>query len=270
MRSASALFLFLFCCIAACTENGKPETQDSTTTSTPTDEPPKFNALLNTWAEAMNDSDNAVLSSLYADTVSYYGITTAASKVFMLQSDYVAKRKGYKLRITEIDRQEHRPDNSWYIHFTKEVTTATDTISYPSSLIFAWKINGWKIISESDDLTDIKGASENYILNYAPAISDIEGVIEENNSWNTSKPGSDPKSDGRMVYYVLVPKKKITTIAGLHNNPPAEENIERIQIRSKINLSKYVNKTVVVSGRMLHSTGNGINTVIQMDVLEIR
>ncbi len=269
MRSASALLVFLLF-IASCSETGKQQTADSTANTNPNDEPPKFNALLNTWAEAMNDSDNAVLSSLYADTVSYYGITTASAKVFMLQSDYVAKHKGYMLRITEIDRQEHRPDKSWYIHFTKEVTTATDTVSYPSSLIFAWKSNGWKIISESDDLTDIKGASENYILNYAPAISDIEGVIEENNTWNTSKPGNDPKSDGRMVYYALVPKKKITTVAGPHNNPPAEENIDRIQIRSKINLSKYLNKTVVVSGRLLHSSGSEINTVVQMEVLEIR
>jgi ketosteroid isomerase-like protein len=270
MRPASALFLFLLCCFVACTENGKPETQDSATTSTPADEPPNFSALLNTWAEAMSDSDNAALSSLYADSVMYYGIPTGSSKVFMLQSDYVTKHKGYKLRITEIDLQEHRPDNSWYIHFTKEVTTAADTVSYPSSLVFAWKSNGWKIIGESDDLTDIKGAAENYILNYAPAISNIEGVIEENSSWNTSTPGSDPKSDGRMVYYVLIPKKKITTVAGFHNNPPAEENIDRVQLRSKIDLRNYVNKTVVVSGRMLHSTGSGINTVIQMDVLEVR
>ncbi|MGL5891177.1 MAG: hypothetical protein ACRC3B_14910 [Bacteroidia bacterium] len=269
MRSASVLFL-LFLFFVSCSENGKPETKDSTAIVNPADEPPNFNALLDTWAEALSDSENSVLSTLYADTVSYYGNVYPASKVFMLQSDYVTKHKGYKLRITEIDKKEHRPDNSWYIHFTKEMIYEADTISYPSSLVFAWKSNGWKIIGESDDVTDIKGASENYILNYAPAISDIEGVIEENSSWNTSSPGSDPKSDGRMIYYVLIPKKKVNTVAGIHNNPPAEENIDRIQLRSKINFSKYVNKTVIVSGRLLHSSGNEIKTVIQMDVLEVR
>ncbi|MCU0435357.1 MAG: hypothetical protein MUC87_18010 [Bacteroidia bacterium] len=271
MRPITAL-LFTLILAAACHQNsGKPNTDSASTASNPTNEPPNFPALLNTWAEVMNDSDLAVQTSLYADTIKYYGATLPAEKVFALQADYIHTHRGYELSIVEIDKQERRPDGSWYIHFTKQVTSARDTASYPASIVFAWKRNGWKIVEETDDITDLKGAAENYILGYSPALVEIEGTIEENSAWNTANPGSDPKSDGRMVYYVLIPKQPVTTVAGPHNNPPAEMGVKRIQLRSKtIDLKKWLNTPVRVSGRLLRSTGKDVFTSVQMDVEGVR
>jgi hypothetical protein len=266
------LCLFTLLLLASCSENGQQKTTDSLTQKTTgASEPPDFNALVNTWAEVMNDSDVAVQSSLYADTIKYYGSILPQAKVFELQASYMAAKKGYDMRIVDVDKQELRPDGTWYIHFTKEVSSASDTMSYPSSLVFAWKQNGWKITEETDDITELKGAAEESIVSYSPAIARIEGVIEENNAWNTSKPGSDPKSDGRMVYYVFIPKHPVTTIAGPHNNPPAELGVTRIQLRSKtVELKKWLNKPVVVSGRLLHSNAEGVYTTVQMEVTEVR
>lgn len=271
MRPCAVFLLFLLI-LASCSESRQDNTTDSVAQNTDgTNEPPDFTALLRTWAEVMNDSDLAVQTSLYADTIKYYGSVMPIAKVFDLQASYIAAKKGYDLHIVEVDKQERRPDGTWYIHFTKEMRSATDTSNYPSSLVFAWKKNGWKIVEETDDITELKGAAEENIVSYSPAIARIDGMIEENNAWNTTKPGTDPKSEGRMVYYVLIPKHPVTTIAGPHNNPPAELGVTRIQLRSKsIDLKKWVNVPVSVSGRLLHSSADGVYTAVQMDVTEVR
>ncbi|MCA6362404.1 MAG: nuclear transport factor 2 family protein [Bacteroidetes bacterium] len=266
-----AVYVLAMLLLASCAENGQQNTTDSLPQKTTGTEPPDFNALLRTWAEVMNDSDLAVQTSLYSDTIKYYGAILPKAMVFEMQSSYIAAQKDYDLRILEVDKKELRPDGSWYIHFTKQVRTVKDTINYPSSLVFVWKQNGWKITEETDDITELKGAAKEHILSYSPAITHIEGVIEANNAWNTSKPGSDPKSDGGMVYYVLLPKYPVATIAGPHNNPPAELGITRIQLRSQsIDLKKWVNVPVTVSGRLLHSSAEGVYTTVQMDVAEVR
>lgn len=268
-------FLLLLFVVVSCADPTEAGNQDSVPVAVVTNDPPNWDALLTTWADVMDDSDLAAQSSLYADTVDYYGGRTSAIQVFAMQHDYISSHPGYQLRVDEVDRSEQRPDSTWYIHFVKRVFTEHDTTEYPGSLIFARRPKGWKIIAESDDITDMKRSSANTILAYAPAVVTVEGIVEETTGSGLATAAGKGKSNARETYLVLVLTKPADVVAAADpasKNASTETNVTRLRLypAKGVDLSKFLNKPVSLTGTLRHADVAIAHTAVVMDVRGVK
>jgi hypothetical protein len=200
--------------------------------------------------------------------VLYYGDHLTSDEVVHRQQEYFALNPDYVQKITEYIDEIQQPNGSWLIKITKQVTANGKTASYPASLVYG-NVNGiWKIIAESDDITDLNKA-KNMQAEYAPAKTTLEGLVEENNTY-TPVGGTDPKSDARVPYYVIWSKHSLDVIANaeqLKKGIPTEENVERIQlIGSEEQIKKLLNHKVRVTGTLDHATGSDHFTKVLMNV----
>ena len=212
--------------------------------------------ITDSWNASLNLRNAPIMKSFYADSVLYYGDHLSSDEVVRRQEQYFAANKDYRQRIVEYIDEIQQPDGSWLIKIVKQVTANGKTNDYPASLVFA-QVNGiWKIVAESDDITDLNKA-KNVQLSYAPLKSTIEGLLEDNFTYG-NVPGGDPKSDAKIPYYVVWSKysldivatgeeqaKGLTTILGL----------DRIQLLGdEEQIRKLLNKKVRVTGNL--SKGN--------------
>jgi hypothetical protein len=115
--------------------------------------------LTESWSASLNLRNAAIMRSFYADTVLYYGDRLTAEEVISRQEAYFVQNPDYKQKITEYIDEVQQPDGSWLIRIIKRVTSGGKTADYPASVVFAKAEGGiWKIVAESDDITDLNKA----------------------------------------------------------------------------------------------------------------
>ena len=110
--------------------------------------------MVNIWNEASSNADFDTLEKILGDKIEYYqsSVTKAyyisdQKKFFEKNPIYGQKIKG-DITVTQISNKQVKAE------FIKEVTTKKGTKDYPSYLIFA-NVNGeWKLILESDLISD--------------------------------------------------------------------------------------------------------------------
>ena len=110
--------------------------------------------MVNIWNEASSNADFETLEKILGDKIEYYqsSVTKAhyisdQKKFFEKNPVYGQKIKG-DITVTQISNKQVKAE------FIKEVTTKKGTKDYPSYLIFA-NVNGeWKLILESDLISD--------------------------------------------------------------------------------------------------------------------
>jgi len=110
--------------------------------------------MVNIWNEASSNADFETLEKILGDKIEYYqsSVTKAyyisdQKKFFEKNPVYGQKIKG-DITVTQISNKQAKAE------FIKEVTTKKGTKDYPSYLIFA-NVNGeWKLILESDKVSD--------------------------------------------------------------------------------------------------------------------
>ena len=110
--------------------------------------------MVNIWNEASSNADFDTLEKILGDKIEYYqsSVTKAyyisdQKKFFEKNPVYGQKIKG-DITVTQISNKQVKAE------FIKEVTTKKGTKDYPSYLIFA-NVNGeWKLILESDKVSD--------------------------------------------------------------------------------------------------------------------
>ena len=110
--------------------------------------------MVNIWNEASSNADFDTLEKILGDKIEYYqsSVTKAyyisdQKKFFEKNPIYGQKIKG-DITVTQISNKQVKAE------FIKEVTTKKGTKDYPSYLIFA-NVNGeWKLILESDTVSD--------------------------------------------------------------------------------------------------------------------
>lgn len=110
--------------------------------------------LVQNWNDAHNSQDIGVFSTLFSNTVLFYQTqldkNTCVEKKLSLFKKYP---KFHQQIIGEIDI-DFLDNNEIKSSFTKQVTIKNKTTDYPSYLIFR-NIDGlWKIVTESDLITD--------------------------------------------------------------------------------------------------------------------
>lgn len=117
-----------------------------------------WKALTESWNASLNLRNASIMKSFYADSVLYYGDHLTSDEVVSRQQEYFSQNKDYAQKITEYIDEVQQPDGSWLIRITKQVTANGKTTDYPASLVYANEGGIWKIVAESDDITDLNKA----------------------------------------------------------------------------------------------------------------
>lgn len=202
-----------------------------------------WHSLTDSWTASLNLRNASIMKSFYGDSVLYYGDKISGDDVVRRQQEYFASNKDYKQKMVEYMGEEQQPDGNWRVRITKQVTAGGKTADYPASLVYSKQNGIWKIISESDDITDLKKATR-VTVHYEPEIITVEGLLEER------------KNNGNM-YFALWPTQSldvIATAAQEKEGNTTEKNVDHIQLNGdEKQLRALLNQKVKISGTLFHS-----------------
>ena len=233
----------------------------------------EWHALTDSWTASLNLKNASIMKSFYADSVIYYGDKISGDAVVKRQQEYFAANKDYHQKIVEYISEEQQPDGNWRIRITKQVTAGGKTGDYPASLIYSKRNGIWKIISESDDITDLKKGTP-LTVHYEPETVTLEGLMEENTGFSTNTTGGDPKSDNKIIYYALWPSQVLDVIATDAQTKEGinvtEKNVDHLQLAGdEKKLRPLLNKKVKISGFLYHAQAPSHFTKVLLAVQQI-
>jgi len=232
--------------------------------------------MVNIWNEASSNADFETLEKILGDKIEYYqsSVTKAhyisdQKKFFEKNPVYGQKIKG-DITVTQISNKQVKAE------FIKEVTTKKGTKDYPSYLIFA-NVNGeWKLILESDKVSDAnvenqkKRAAENpnkskYKYEEPVTIVGTFGIKKVETENGIAKP------------YVITLNTPIKVVADEGNDiNQTESNQNMIQLAltdEHINYLKSKNaygKRIQITGTFYHSHTMYHYTPVLMSVSEVK
>ena len=110
--------------------------------------------MVNIWNDASSNADFDTLEKILGNKIEYYQSSVTKDYYISDQKKFFAKNPVYgqkikgDITVTQISNKQAKAE------FIKEVTTKKGTKDYPSYLIFA-NVNGeWKLILESDKVSD--------------------------------------------------------------------------------------------------------------------
>ena len=232
--------------------------------------------MVNIWNEASSNADFDTLEKILGDKIEYYqsSVTKAyyisdQKKFFEKNPVYGQKIKG-DITVTQISNKQAKAE------FIKEVTTKKGTKDYPSYLIFA-NVNGeWKLILESDLISDKnienkqKQANENpnkskYKYDEPVTIVGTFGIKKFETENGSARP------------YIITLNTPITVVANGENDfDETETNQNLIQLALSEEQLKYLKsknafgKRIQVTGTFFHSHTGHHFTPVLMTVSEVK
>ena len=232
--------------------------------------------MVNIWNEASSNADFETLEKILGDKIEYYqsSVTKAyyisdQKKFFEKNPVYGQKIKG-DITVTQISNKQAKAE------FIKEVTTKKGTKDYPSYLIFA-NVNGeWKLILESNLISDKnienkqKQANENpnkskYKYDEPVTIVGTFGIKKFETENESARP------------YVITLNTPITVVANGGNDfDETETNQNLIQLALSEEQLKYLKsknafgKRIQVTGTFFHSHTGHHFTPVLMTVSEVK
>lgn len=110
--------------------------------------------LVQKWSTAHNESTINDFNSLFDDFVQFYGTRLSKESCIENKETLLLKYPDFQQQIYGNIDIEQTADNECRCNFTKHVTVNQKTTDYPSYLGFKKTSNQWKIIAESDLVTD--------------------------------------------------------------------------------------------------------------------
>ncbi len=262
MRKLFISILIAALLISCSNENSKQANSDSVKTDSVAGVAilSDWQSLTESWTASLNLKNASIMKSFYADSVLYYGDKLSGDDVVKRQQEFFAANADYHQRIVEYISEEQQPDGNWRIRITKQVTANGKKAEYPASLIYSDKSGIWKIISESDDITDLRKGTP-LSVHYEPEIITIEGLIEERVAANKNS------------YFTLWPSQPldvIATAAQEKEGNTTEINVEQLQLNGyERELRSLLNKKVKISGALFHSHTSYHFTDVLMNVTSV-
>lgn len=159
----------------------------------PTETDPKddHKKAVQVWSKAHSEKDLDVLSDLYHATVLYYGQQLQKNDCMLSKLSFFNKHPDYYQQIYGEIQVDDINENEVKCSFVKRVTLDTKSTDYPSYLVFRKEGGSWKIITESDLVTD-KNLSNPKPRTIPPPKDAVRG---------------DFNADGRLEYMWLAPPK---------------------------------------------------------------
>ena len=232
--------------------------------------------MVNIWNEASSNADFDTLDKILGDKIEYYqsSVTKAyyisdQKKFFEKNPVYGQKIKG-DITVTQISNKQVKAE------FIKEVTTKKGTKDYPSYLIFA-NVNGeWKLILESDKVSDAnaenqkKRAAENpnkskYKYEEPVTIVGTFGIKKVETKNGIAKP---------YVITLNTPIKVVADEGDDVNETETNQNMIQLALTDEhINYLKSKNaygKRIQITGTFYHSHTMYHYTPVLMSVSEVK
>ena len=110
--------------------------------------------MVELWNKASSNGDFTVLENMLADKVEYYQQTVTRDYYIKDQKKFFEKNPVYGQVIKGDINIQQISDTQYKAEFVKEVTTKKGTKDYPSYLVFKKIGDEWKLILESDTVSD--------------------------------------------------------------------------------------------------------------------
>ena len=232
--------------------------------------------MVNVWNDASSNADFDTLEKILGNKIEYYQSSVTKDYYISDQKKFFAKNPVYgqkikgDITVTQISNKQAKAE------FIKEVTTKKGTKDYPSYLIFA-NVNGeWKLILESDLISDKnienkqKQANENpnkskYKYDEPVTIVGTFGIKKFETENGSTRP------------YVITLNTPITVVANGGNDfDETETNQNLIQLALSEEQLKYLKsknafgKRIQVTGTFFHSHTGHHFTPVLMTVSEVK
>ena len=156
----------------------------------------EINNRIGEWDKANNSQDVSIFSSLYYDSVLFYGKKLGKQACIENKILFFKQHTDFFEEIIGKIQIENIANNSVKCSFIKRVRLNQETKDYPSYLIFIKNMNEWKISIESDLLTDrnlSKSTAENnsaskqtIIQNWLKQVLNLNIVVNERKIMSTN------------------------------------------------------------------------------------
>ena len=162
MSKSKKIFLFLlFFSLISCKNNIFNKILDKKTKQTDSIEKNKADSvnqkiekIVRKWNSATSNKDITALESILADKIEYYQQTVTKAEYISDKKKFFEKNNIYGQEIKGDIEYKILSERQVKVDFLKEVTTKNGTNDYPSYIIFE-NINGdWKLVLESDLISD--------------------------------------------------------------------------------------------------------------------
>lgn len=241
--------------------------------------------LVQEWNQGHFSKDVSMFSNLFANSILFYGLQQNIDECIESKLSLIKRYPDYHQQIYGDIDIVNSSENEYKCYFIKRVTVNQKITDYPSYLVFGNFNEEWKIIAESDLVTD-KNLSKKKLSKtstdnqkkypFGPSISVISGVLIIENYFGSPGYGDNPETDEREYSYILMLEKPIDVISNTEKREEGDydsttSNISEIQLASTkdIKLSNYRNKVIRLTGIFFGANTGHHHTKVLLDVQKI-
>ena len=239
--------------------------------------------MVELWNKASSNGDFTVLGNMLADKVEYYQQTVTRDYYIKDQKKFFEKNPVYGQVIKGDINIQQISDTQYKAEFVKEVTTKKGTKDYPSYLVFKKIGDEWKLILESDTVSDANiekkknqktenpNKSTYYYGDNQTLIGtfDIKKIFVEDGAVN---------ENGKIIYpyflFLSSPIKVVPSVANDSENV-VETGVTELHLVLDENLINYLKsnqaygKKVKMTGELFHSQTIHHQSAVLMNVKNI-
>ncbi|KXB61441.1 hypothetical protein HMPREF3180_01811 [Leptotrichia wadei] len=239
--------------------------------------------MVELWNKASSNGDFIVLENMLADKVEYYQQTVTRDYYIKDQKKFFEKNPVYGQVIKGDINIQQISDTQYKAEFVKEVTTKKGTKDYPSYLVFKKIGDEWKLILESDTVSDAniekrkkqKTESPNKSTYYYGDNQTLIGTFDIKKIF--VKDGA-ANENGKTIYpyflFLSSPIKVVPSVANDSENV-VETGVTELHLVLDENLINYLKsnqaygKKVKMTGELFHSQTIHHQSAVLMNVKNI-
>ncbi len=237
--------------------------------------------MVTIWNTASSNADFDTLERILGDKIDYYQSLVSKHYYITDQKRFFQKNPVYSQKIVSDIIVTRLSDSKMQAKFVKEVSTSKEIKEYPSYLVFENINHSWKLVVESDTVSDANIARMRQGKNNAQEKMQKQqpAIITPNQSQYyystsirlvgtlTSKKYQTINNSVTDVFFLRL--NTPITVIGNAEDSPTETNVQEIQLMGNETRSLFdkdiLGKRVQITGKLFHShTGHHHTQVLIM------
>ncbi len=222
--------------------------------------------MVELWNRASSNGDLATLEGILGDRIEYYQSSITKDYYIQDQKKFLERNPVYGQSIKGEIEVKKLSDTQYKATFIKEVTTKSETREYPSYLVFAKRADGWKLILESDEVSDEniakkkeKKKNSNSRTYYYEEGQTLVGVFNIKEIFVEDGAADETGKTIYPYFLFLNPPIQVVPASTDDNENIAETGVKEIQLSLStewinfLKKKKAYGKTVRMTGELFHS-----------------